>query len=69
MTEWISVRKAAELAKYHQERIRELAREGKINSKKFATVWQIDESSLKDYLARMQRMGKKRGPKNRKDIL
>lgn len=62
----ISVAEAANFSGYHPERIRELIREKKIEAQKFATVWQVDKSSLLKYLEKMKEEGNKRGPKQRK---
>jgi len=60
---WITVEDAAKLAEYHPEHIRRLIRQGKIEARKFATVWQVDRSSLIGYLNEIKDLGNKRGPK------
>ncbi len=65
MTKWISVTEAARLSNYHPEHIRELIREHKIKARKIVTVWQVDLTSLEDYLRRLEKRGEKRGPKKR----
>ncbi len=62
-TQWITVDQAAKLTRYHPERIRELIRDGKVAARKFSIVWQVDRSSLLEYVSRMQRAGRKRGRK------
>ena len=47
------------------ERIRELLREGKIIGKKFGPIWQVSKASLMEYLKKMEKLGKRRGPKSR----
>ena len=61
--ELLTVLEAAKLSGYHPERIRELIRENKITAYKFSIVWQVDRQSLIDYLAKVQKLGNKRGPK------
>ena len=56
MTDWISVEEAAKISGYHRERIRELARDGKISAQKFATVWQIERSSLLSYMQNIKKV-------------
>jgi len=60
---WITVEEAAKLTEYHPEHIRRLIRQGKIEARKFATVWQVDKSSLISYLNDIKELGNKRGPK------
>jgi len=60
---WITVEDAAKLAEYHPEHIRRLIRQGKIEARKFATVWQVNKSSLISYKNEIKDLGNKRGPK------
>lgn len=53
--EWLTVNQAAQLAQYHPEHIRRLVRQGKINARKFSIVWQINKSSLLQYLRFMEK--------------
>ena len=62
-SEWITVSQAAKLSGYNEEHITRLCREGKIRAQKFATVWQVNRHSLLDYVARVGKLGSKRGPK------
>ncbi len=62
--QWLTVTEAAELAGYHPERIRELARDNQIEARKFSIVWQVNRRSLMAYLDKMKRRGAKRGPKS-----
>jgi excisionase family DNA binding protein len=48
--DWITTTEAAELSGYHPERIRELIRGGKIEARKFGTIWQVSQTSLVAYL-------------------
>lgn len=45
----ITVREASQLTQYSTEYIRELCRDGKIQSEKFGTVLVIDRESLLQY--------------------
>jgi hypothetical protein len=61
---WITTGQAVRISKYHPERLRELAREGKIQARKFGIVWQIDKSSLLAYLKSAKQSGDGRhGPR------
>lgn len=64
MSDWITTTEAVALSGYHIERLRELAREGKIKSQKWGIQWQISKSSLEKYLKEVERLGAKRGPKS-----
>jgi len=60
---WLTTFEAAKVSGYHPERIRELAREGKVIARKWGRDWQIDSASLTNYLQSIADLGKKRGPK------
>jgi excisionase family DNA binding protein len=60
---WITPQEAAELTGYHAEYIRRLARNGKIKSRKYSIVWQVERSSLLAYQRSAAKQGEKRGPK------
>jgi hypothetical protein len=62
-SDWLTVSEAAKLSGYHPERIRELMRDNKIIAQKFSIVWQVNRESLLAYLAKMQKLGEKRGRK------
>ena len=65
MEDWITTGEAAELSGYHPERIRELAREGKIVARKWGSAYQISRISLQEYLRLAIKEGDKRfGPRN-----
>lgn len=62
--DWITTIKAAELSGYHPERIRELIRDGKIEARKFGTIWQVSQTSLVAYLKVAEKSEDRRwGPK------
>ncbi|MEW6405975.1 MAG: helix-turn-helix domain-containing protein [Chloroflexota bacterium] len=63
LEKWLTAKEAAELSGYHPERIRELIREGKIDARKFGSVWAVKRESLITYMRQMQRQGERRGPK------
>ena len=60
---WISVTEAAEESGYSAPHLRELIRAGKIDARKFVTVWQVNRESLLSYLEAINSIGAKRGPK------
>jgi hypothetical protein len=60
---WISVSDAAHVSGYHPEHLRKLLKAGKINGRKFATIWQVDTGSLLAYIHQVEKSGAKRGPK------
>lgn len=60
---WLTVSEAAKLSGYHPETLRELMRDGKLNARKVSIVWLVDRESLSAYMARVKKMGEKRGPK------
>lgn len=51
---WISVREASEISGYVTEYIRELARDGEINSVKMGNAVLINKKSLKEYMDKMK---------------
>ena len=61
--DWITTQEAARLSGYHPDTIRELMREGKVKARKFATVWQVNRSSLLGYVREQEKHGERRGPK------
>ena len=61
--EWITVSEAARISGYDEEHIARLCRQGRINARKFATVWQVSITSLSEYIAKAEKRGNKRGPK------
>lgn len=62
--DWITTTEAAKLTGYHPEYLRELIRQGKINGRKFGTIWQVDKRSLVAYVeAAEQSQDNRWGPK------
>ena len=62
--EWIATREAIEICGYHPYHLRRLIRAGKIKSRKFGSVWQVNRQSLLDYLKEAQdSTDRRRGPK------
>lgn len=51
----ISVAEAAALGRYHQEWIRRLIRQGKIQARKIGRVWFVNIKSLENYLEQHDR--------------
>ena len=66
LTDYISSEDASKLSGFHMGYIAVLAATGKVQAKKFASVWLISKSSLDDYLATERRTGPKPKPKSRK---
>lgn len=62
-SKWITVSQAAQLTGYNEEHITRLCRHGKIKARKYSIVWQVDRNSLSGYIANIEKMGNKRGPK------
>ena len=62
--DWLTINEAAELVDYHEETIRELARDGKITARKISIVWQVSRKSLFEYVQKVEKLGGKRGPKS-----
>jgi len=63
-SEWITVAKAAQLSGYNEEHITRLCRQGKIDARKYSIVWQVNRDSLLEYVAKVEKLGRKRGPKS-----
>jgi len=64
--DWLTINEAAKLSGYHPEHLRELVREGKIDARKFGTVWALNRESLLDFIHKTEELGEKRGRKPRK---
>jgi excisionase family DNA binding protein len=64
--DWLTVKEAAKLSRYHPETIRELIRDDRIKARKISIVWVVDRESLLEYIAKAQAMGEKRGRKPEK---
>ena len=63
-SEWITVSQAVELSGYNEEHITRLCRQGKIKAQKYSIVWQVNRKSLLGYIAKVEKLGDKRGPKS-----
>jgi len=63
-SEWITVTQAVELSGYNEEHITRLCRQGKIKAQKYSIVWQVNRKSLLGYIAKVEKLGDKRGPKS-----
>jgi excisionase family DNA binding protein len=61
--ELITTAEAADISGYHQEYVRSLLKEGRIEGKKFGPIWQVSRTSLTKYLEKMEGKGSRRGPK------
>jgi len=61
LSDWMTVREAADLTGYNPEQIRRLARESKIISQKWGNAWMINRPSLVVYLET-----EGRGPKSKR---
>ncbi len=65
MDSYITIREAVPLSTLSYQQISNLARNGKIKSRKSGSVWLINLESLKDYEAEMEALGnKKHSPKH-----
>jgi excisionase family DNA binding protein len=63
-TDWITTAEATRLTGYHPERVRELAREGRVKARKFGVVWQVSKQSVLAYVKAAAISNDKRlGPK------
>ena len=61
--EWLTTAEAAELSGYNLQYIRRLIRTGRIDSRRFGDVWQVNQRSLQEYLQAARESGdKRRGP-------
>lgn len=65
--EWLSITEASKLVEYHRDTIRDLAKAGKIKSRKIVTVWQVSKKSLLAYIQNIEKLGEKRGRKTMVD--
>lgn len=64
--ELITTAEAADISGYHNEYIRRLLKEGRIEGKKFGPIWQVYKASLTKYLEMMEKKGLRRGPKKKR---
>jgi hypothetical protein len=66
MDDWVTIADAAKISGYHPERIRELARERRIVSRKWGQAYQISRESLLQYIDdAIKGKDKRFGPKNK----
>lgn len=63
MTTWITTTEASRISGYSLYHLRELIQSERIRGQKFGRTWQVDESSLRSYMAVAARRGLKPGPK------
>jgi excisionase family DNA binding protein len=56
--QWVTTREAAEQSGYVAETVRRLANQGKINSRKWGLVYQIDLDDLMRYKAEQEERSK-----------
>ena len=63
MSDWITTTEAAQVSGYSLYHIRDLIYDGKIKGQKFGRSWQVDRDSLVAYIAQVNELGQKRGPK------
>lgn len=56
---WITTEETAELLDYHVERVRQLAREGKLEARKFGHVWLIDHDAAHELAERLKSYSKR----------
>lgn len=61
--EWLTTEQAAKLVSYHPDHIRRLIGAGEVKAEKFGPVWKVDRRSLLAYIRKMEKQGKRRGPK------
>ena len=64
LNNWITTSEAAEIGNYHINHVRRLIRGGKIEARKFGTVWMVNRESFISYLKDTQNKGERRGPKS-----
>ncbi len=57
---WLTVHEASQLSGYSVQYMRRLLNQGKIESRKFATIWQVSKSALLAYVRESQKSEDKR---------
>ena len=67
--DWITTAEAIELSGFHPVHLRKLLLSGRIKGKKWGREWQVSRTSLLAYTHKIQKLGKKRGPKKTVDKL
>jgi excisionase family DNA binding protein len=63
MSDWLTLKDAAQLAGYHADHLRTLIRQDRIKARKVVTVWLVSKSSLLAYLREQDKRGERRGRK------
>lgn len=61
MEEWLTSYEAAHLSGYNPDYIRQLIRTKKVLDRKWGQSWQVNHKALKDYLAKSEKQGQRRG--------
>jgi excisionase family DNA binding protein len=64
MTDWLSVKDAAEISGYSRKQILRLIHSGKIKADVFVRVYRVDRKSLATYVKEARKKGLKPGPKS-----
>lgn len=64
-SDWMTTKDAAKLAGYHVDYMRQLAKSGEVEARKFGYTWMVSKKSLLDYMKRISESGAKRGPKSK----
>ena len=63
--DWLTTAEAVALSGYNLGHLRRLLREGKIEGRKFGTIWQVSRKSLLIYTQKaLKSADKRRGSKN-----
>jgi hypothetical protein len=67
MEEWLTSYDAAQISGYNPDYIRQLIRSEKVLGRKWGNAWQVNRRSLKEYMAKSEKQGQRRGPKPKPD--
>lgn len=65
MEDWLTTYEAARISKYELDYIRKLIRAKKITGRKWGQSWQVNRSSLMEFMKTMEQQGQKRGRKTK----
>ena len=60
---WLTTPEARELTGYHINHIRRLVKTGRVKGRKVARDWLVSRADLLAYVRKIERTGRKRGPK------
>jgi len=63
MGDWLTIEEATRRSGYTASYLRDLARAGKIKSRKIVIVWLLSKTSLDAYLREQDKRGERRGRK------